>query len=85
MVTQKKKSLDPNDEEKKPNIFNRFVSNRKLNSATRSFESSCILAELEFNKLDRLAAYSSKVEPVKFVFQLLLGILFGIYSLIAII
>jgi hypothetical protein len=43
------------------------------------------MAEGEFNKLDSIAAYSAKVEPCKFFFYLVFGIVMAILSILFIV
>ena len=49
------------------------------------FESNCILAEKEFNRLDQTAAYRKKVEPLLYFLKLILGIVCIVLSVMVII
>lgn len=83
LVELKSKAADEEQGKGKP--FQRFMAKRKLTSEQHKFETNCSLAEAEFNKLDSIAAYSSRVEPCRFVCYLIFGILMGIASLIFVI
>jgi hypothetical protein len=80
LVEQKKQHLE--SEEKKKNFFSKFFDGRKIQGDQNKFERDCELAEIEFKKLDQIAAYNLNVEPCKFVLWLVIGILFGIFSLV---
>lgn len=80
LVEQKKEHLE--NEDKKKNILGKFFAGRKIKGDQSKFERDCELAETEFNKLDKIASYNLNVEPCKFVLWLIVGILFGILSLV---
>lgn len=81
LLETKKKKLDAENRSKK-NLFGRFFEDRKLSSEQRQFESQCIIAETKFNYLQQIYQYNVKVEPMKYHFQLVLGILMGILSIV---
>ena len=60
----------------------RWRLRRKLLSDQHEFETNCVVVEEEFKKLDSIAAYNSKVEPLKFFFYLVFGICMAIFSII---
>jgi LMBR1 domain-containing protein 1 len=49
------------------------------------FEANCILIEKDFQRLDQIASYKHKVEPMVYVFKLILGFVCIILSLILVI
>ena len=80
LVEVKQQTLNEGKGKGRP--LKRFLAKRKLNNEQHSFETNCQLIEAEFNKLDSVAAYASRVEPCKFFCYLLFGILMAIASLV---
>lgn len=58
---------------------------KDLAKKQREFEMLCQGAEEEFNRLDSIATYSKKVEPLKFLCYLIWGIFMGILSILFIV
>lgn len=83
LIENKKKQDE--EERSKGKAFKGFFARRKLAGEQAKFETNCLLAEKEFNRLDQIAAYSSKVEPVKYAFYLVVGVLMGIACFLAIV
>lgn len=83
LVDLKTQSLEEEGGKGKP--LRRFLAKRKLVAEQHKFENNCSIAEAEFNKLDSIAAYASKVEPCRFFFYLVLGIVMAIWSLMFIV
>ena len=63
-------------------MFSRYRAKRDLAAQQHQFEINCILAEREFQKLDKVSKYSSKVEPCKYGLKMLAGVLMGVFSVI---
>ena len=47
--------------------------NRKNQVAQQEFEANCILIENDFRKLNQIAQYRNKVEPLKYTCNFILG------------
>jgi len=55
---------------------------RNVQGRQNQFEANCILIEQDFQRLDQVAAYKHKVEPMMYVLKLILGIICIVISLI---
>ena len=75
-----------NEQKKKIEIekwsCNKWGTQRKLNNEQHKFETNCMIAEREFQRLDMIAAYKEKVEPCKYTCYLVLGALMAILSIV---
>lgn len=58
---------------------------RNVQGRQNEFEANCILIEKDFQRLDQIASYKHKVEPMVYVFKLILGFVCIILSLILVI
>ena len=56
-------------------MFGRWRAKSTLKGEQHQFEINCILAEREFQKLDNIASYNKKVEPMKYGCKLILAVL----------
>jgi len=61
---------------------NKWGTQRKLNNEQHKFETNCMIAEREFERLDMIAAYKDKVEPCKWTCYLVLGVLSAVLSVV---
>lgn len=66
-------------------MFGRWRAKSTLKAEQHQFEINCILAEKEFQKLDDIASYNKRVEPLKYTCKLLLAIFMFAVSVIVII
>ena len=55
-------------------MITRWRAKQNLKSEQHQFETNCIIAEKEFQRLDQIAQYNNKVEPVKYTCKLILAI-----------
>ena len=66
-------------------IWGRWRAKSTLKAEQHQFEINCILAEKEFQKLDNIAQYNRKVEPLKYSCKLITAVLMFILSVLIII
>ena len=66
-------------------IWGRWRAKSTLKAEQHQFEINCILAEKEFQKLDNIAQYNRKVEPLKYSCKLCTAVLMFILSVLIII
>ena len=55
---------------------------RNAKQQEKEFEAHCMLAEEEFDKLNQISQYSSKVEPMKYQCNLILGVVLTVLFII---
>lgn len=55
---------------------------RTLNKSQHVFEVNCMITEKQFYKLQQVAQYKKKVEPLKYACYLILGVLCGVISFV---
>ena len=73
------------DETRNMYMCTRWRAKRELKAQQHQFEVNCILAEKEFQKLDKVASFSSKVEPLIYSFKLVVAIIMAAISVVLII
>ena len=61
--------------------FSGWKKRRGFNRKVRIFETRSLLAEKEFNIMELEANYFQKVEPLKYTFKLILGIIYALLTL----
>ena len=66
-------------------MWGRWRAKSTLKSEQHQFEINCIIAEREFQKLDNIASYNKKVEPLKYSCKLILAILMFVLSVLLVI
>ena len=66
-------------------LLSRWRAKSNLKAEQHLFETNCAIAEREFQQLDKIASYNTRVEPLKYSMLLILGILMGGISVLVII
>lgn len=61
--------------------FSGWRKRRVFNKKIRVYETKCLLAESEFRVLEKEVDYYKKVEPMKYTFRLIMGILSTLLTL----
>lgn len=79
LIEDKKKLAD---QTRRMFMFGRWRAKSALKSEQHQFEINCVIAEREFQKLDRIASYSSKVEPLKYTLKLAVAIIVAALSVL---
>ena len=63
-------------------VVSGWKQRRGVQARQNEFEANCIMIEKDFTRLDQVAAYKHKVEPLLYVLKLVLGLLCIVISLI---
>jgi len=74
--------MDAEREEGRLGIFGYWKGQRASNKTQHEFEANCMLIEKDFEQLNMIAQYKHKVEPCRYTFNFLFGLIGLVVSMI---